>query len=264
MGQMYDQATGLILPTRGGGGGGGGSPLDLTKSFDDFDVWARAGGATAYNKFGWATSQTGVGASTNGTVTRDSRDIFAATMMPGLTNTGRAVNYCINETGIGGQIFFDDLAEWNYYFYAQLSQVPDGSDGNIFVDMGFSDAFTGSSVGTNYVMARFISAASPNWILETKKASALAVTTVVSSVPVTTNRTSFRIRVYNNGGTKTAELYVDGVLAATVITNIPDTSSNGMGLFKKIQNQGITTVATNLYMLSHVRLKADFAAGRFL
>lgn len=265
MGQIYDQATGLILPTRGGGGGGGGGgPVDLTKNFDDFDVWSRAGVATGYGKFGWVEMLSGTGASIGSRNIADSRAVFVNSLCPGTVNTGRVMTIAGRGNVTPGNIFFDDLGAWNYYWFSGLSEVPDGTDGHIFVDGGFSDAWNGSSVGTNYVMARAQTQYNPNWYFEVKKASALAITTVITSIPVVTAITSFRLRVFNNGGTKTAELYINSVLAGTITTNIPDTSANVMGLFHKIQNNGATTTTRYLDLVSHVRLTADYPAGRFL
>ena len=247
-------------------GGGVFVPPDLATNFYDSDSWSRSGNLTGYNKWGWGNAISGTGSAYGNINLADSRNVFVNSLRCGTANTGRASSYCGNETGTAGSgnIFFDGLAEWNYYFYFDIPILGNGTGDDVLVTQGFSDVWTSSTSGSNYINLVYESAVSPNWLLVTRKASALSITAMDSGVAVTSGRKSGRIRVFDNAGTITAQIYIDGVQAGTdVTTNIPNTSSNGMGLSHRIQKIGAGT-GLSLNMLSHVVLTADFPAGRFI
>ena len=275
MGQIYDPATGLILPTRGGGGGGSPFPSNINpylinkNNYYREDSWARAGNFTGYNSLGWGNANTGAGSSQGGVTGSSSKYVHTNELNAGTAGAGRASSYCMHvNTAVGGSIWFDGLAEWNYYFPFEVKDLGNGAGDDVQHFQGFGDGYSGTTTGNNYFGLFYESATSSNFIVRTRKASALSITTEISSLAVAAQFYVGRLRFFLDGITPTCQAYVGtsfGTLAQignNITTNIPDTSANAMGLVHRIQKIGAGT-QKRLHMIDGVALAGTFYAGRF-
>ena len=259
-------------------GGGGSFPSDINpyltnkNNYYREDNWARAGNFTGYNSLGWGNAVSGTGASQGGVTGSSSKYVHTNELNAGTANAGRASSYCMHvNSSSGGSIWFDGLAEWNYYFIFEVKDLGDGAGDDVQQFQGFGDGYSGTTTGNNYFGLYYESATSPNFIVRTRKASALSITTEISSLAVATQFYVGRLRFFLNpddSDTPTCQAYLGNSFGTLVqignniTTNIPDTSANAMGIVHRIQKVGAGT-QKRLHMIDGIALAGSFYAGRF-
>lgn len=255
---------------------GGDSPSSPFLNRDRYyrvDNWARAGNFTGYNALGWGTTAIGSGVYNGAARLPDPRFVHVCEHTSGISNTNRAISFAAHTSGLGGGIWFDGSAEWNYYFLFYIGNLGNGAGDDVLHSHGFNDGASNNNTGQNYFTLEYESSVSPNFLVKTRKTSALSITTEVTSEVVTTGRLYVgRLRYFlnpENANTPTCRAYLGNTFSNLaqvgndILTNIPDTISNGMGIGHRCQKVGNGTNKT-MYMIDGVALSGDFYAGRFL
>lgn len=268
--------TGLPDYYEAGGGGGPAIPSRPYLGRSNYyrvDNWARAGNFSGYNSLGWGNGISGSSTYQGGVTGSSSKYVHVNELSAGTANGGRAVSFCMHiGPASGGSIWFDGLAEWNYYFMFEVKTLGDGVGDDVQIVQGFGDGYNGTTIGNNYFYLVYESATSPNFIVRTRKASALAITTEVSSIPVAQDQFYVgRLRYFlddANSDTPTCQAYVGTTFSNLVqagndiITDIPDTSANAMGLIHRAGKVGAGSTK-KFWCIDEIALSGEYYAGRF-
>lgn len=245
------------------------SAIDPNVEIDYTEFLLRGPNASGQGYSAWATFAIGTGVDVSGADALDDNipeNYFCGWKFDCGTSAGARVGAYASSTSTGkGSTYFGGNGVYRKdYYYKAPPNVGDGLGDDIEVYIGWSDGGNTTSEPTSFCCVYYNSAVSDKIQLGVKNNSGLSITKTPSDVTLTANQIyQFSIIVYDDAGTLTAELYIDGVLKVTITTNVPNSQAAAMGDYFRAKRSSATATSYKMLLLSHIRTRVTYPAGRF-
>lgn len=189
-------------------------PHGISDSYKSVQSWS---GQNENGTENWTNNAAGDGAS-----------IARRSGTPGFENgltigTGTQSGGRVATFGSLAGVVFGSGRRYGHSSKVDILDLSDGTDDYVLVH-GTSDK-SDNPTHDNGICIKYDKAVSANWILVTAKGAAR--TTHTSSIPVTVGQ--HKVAFWVNADATSVSYYIDGVLAGTVTTNIPNTAGQHSG-----------------------------------
>ena len=193
----------------------------------------------------------GTGASGTAQIVTNEADIAGIRLNGGTAANAYAVLYASIPSV--GQMLFSTL-DYTYTFHIRIERLGGNASDRVEVHNGFANA-RAAAAPSRCILGAYESAVSDNFILRTTGPGATS-RVEITDVPVVAGTIyKMAVRYFNDGGTPTAQLYIDDVLKASSTTNLPD---QGQGFLHKCRSLDATASYHAFSLVKYASFKVVF------
>lgn len=238
------------VPVYNFGNTGGGAP-DLDTEVTQSWFWQASSSFTNITPMNFLSASSGTGVSVTAQTVANEIDVAEIRVDGGTAVNSFSVFYASIPSA--GQMLFNSL-DYTYTFHIRVEALGNNSTDRYEMQNGFANARVAASP-SRCILGAYESNVSDNFILRTTGPGSLS-TVVITDIPVVAGTIyKLAVRYFNDAGTPTAQLYIDDVLKASSITNLPD---QGQGFLHKARSLDATGIDCAFSLVKYASFKVVF------
>lgn len=229
---------------------GGGAP-SLDTEVPQAWFWQASSSFTNITPMNFLSASSGSGASISAQTVTNESDIAEIRVDGGIAVNSFSALYASMPSA--GQMILSTL-DYTYTFHIRVERLGDNASDRVEVQNGFANS-RAAAAPSRCILGAYESDVSNNFILRTTGPGSTS-TVVITDVPVVAGTIyKIAVRFFNDGGTPTAQLYIDDVLKASSTTNLPDV---GQGFLHKCKSLDATATDHAFSLVKYASFKVVF------